>query len=84
MKTINILAIAPYEGMAETLSLLAREREGIRMTIRTGNLQEGLEIARTLTARNDYDVIISRGGTAELLRKELNLSLLILLVISHS
>ncbi len=73
MKTINILAIAPYEGMAETLSLLAREREGIRMTIRTGNLQEGLEIARTLTARNDYDVIISRGGTAELLRKELNL-----------
>lgn len=73
MKTINILAIAPYEGMAETLSMLAKEREGICITIRTGNLLEGLEAARTLIARNEYDIIISRGGTAELLRKELNL-----------
>lgn len=73
MKVIRILAIAPYEGMAETLSSLSENRADIEMTIRTGNLQEGLEIAMTLTARRDYDVIISRGGTAELIRKELDM-----------
>lgn len=72
MKKVKILAIAPYQGMAETLSALTDNREDIDVTIRTGNLQEGLNIAQSLTVRNNYDVIISRGGTAELIRKELD------------
>ena len=72
MKKVKILAIAPYKGMAETLSALADDREDIDVTIRTGNLQEGLGIAQSLMVHNNYDVIISRGGTAELIRKELD------------
>lgn len=73
MKRVKILAIAPYKGMAETLSVLTEGREDIDVTIRTGNLQEGLNIAQSLTVYNNYDVIISRGGTAELIRKELDM-----------
>ena len=73
MKKIKILAIAPYEGMAETLSVLSENRRDIEMTIHTGNLQTGLDIARSLTAQREYDVIISRGGTAELIQRELDL-----------
>ena len=73
MKRVKILAIAPYKGMAETLSVLTKGREDIDVTIRTGNLQEGLNIAQSLTVYNNYDVIISRGGTAELIRKELDM-----------
>lgn len=71
MKKLNILAIAPYEGMAEILNCIARERDDINLTIRVGNLKEGLEIAAELCQNNEYDVILSRGGTAELIRQEL-------------
>lgn len=73
MRKTKILAIAPYEGMAELLAIIARERTDIDLTIQPGDLAEGLEIARTMTLYEDYDAIISRGGTAELLRKELSI-----------
>lgn len=71
MRKIKILAIAPYEGMAETFLALTKDREDIDITIRTGDLQEGLRIAKEL-AYQDYDVIISRGGTADLIRSEID------------
>lgn len=70
MKKVKILAVAPYEGMAETLSLAGKKRNDIDMTVKIGNLQEGLNIAKELAFQN-FDVIISRGGTADLIRSEL-------------
>lgn len=72
MRKIKILAIAPYEGMAETISSLSSTREDIDITVRIGDLKEGLSIAKEL-CHNNYDVIISRGGTADLIRGELDI-----------
>ncbi len=72
MRKIKVLAIAPYEGMAEIITALSAAREDIDITVRTGNLHTGLRIAHELSYK-DYDVIISRGGTAELLQRELEI-----------
>ncbi|MDD2957226.1 MAG: PrpR N-terminal domain-containing protein [Lachnospiraceae bacterium] len=68
----KLLVIAPYEGMAETFSQVAKTQNNANITIRTGNLEEGLRIAYEENYRS-YDVIISRGGTATLLRSELDI-----------
>ncbi len=67
MKKIKMLAVAPYEGMAEAIATIAKERNDIDLTVQTGDLSTGKNIAIELS-HNNYDVIISRGGTAELIR----------------
>lgn len=67
MKKIKMLAVAPYEGMAEAITAIAKERNDIELTVQTGDLSTGKNIAIELS-HNNYDVIISRGGTAELIR----------------
>ncbi|MFQ8689765.1 MAG: PrpR N-terminal domain-containing protein [Blautia sp.] len=67
MQKIKILAVAPYEGMAETIASIATERDDVEMTVQTGDLNTGKKIALELSHKN-YDVILSRGGTAELIR----------------
>jgi transcriptional regulator with PAS, ATPase and Fis domain len=69
---IRILAIAPYEGMEPLLSKLAEEYENINLTILVGDLKKGVEIAQSNFHEN-YDVIISRGGTAKLIRQSVSL-----------
>ncbi len=73
MKKTKILAIAPYKGMAELLAANAKDRDDIDLTIEYGNLAEGLQIAKAMTFYKNFDAIISRGGTAELIRKELSI-----------
>lgn len=65
--TTKILAIAPYEGMKETLLTLVRGRNDILLTVEVGNLEHGLSIVQEHKYK-DYDVIISRGGTAQLIK----------------
>ena len=65
-RKIRILGIAPYEGMKTTMQKLAAGREDLELDVYTGNLNEGVEIAKQYFNTN-YDVIISRGGTAELI-----------------
>lgn len=66
MKKIKILGIAPYEGMKSMMLKLAKTRDDIDLTVYVGDLNEGVEIAKR-NFYSDYDVIISRGGTAELI-----------------
>lgn len=73
MKKIKILAITPYKGMAELLTIAAKERTDVELTIQAGDLTEGLRIAQTMTLYENYDAVISRGGTAELIRKNLSI-----------
>lgn len=68
MDKVRILGIAPYEGMKALMQKLAAEDPGIDLTVFVGDLQEGVEIARS-NFHNNYDVIISRGGTAELISR---------------
>lgn len=65
-KKTKILGIAPYEGMKSLMIRLADQREDIDLTVYVGDLEAGAEIASRHTLQ-DYDVILSRGGTAEMI-----------------
>ncbi len=70
--TLRILAIAPYEAMKTALLRAAEAFPDIQMDAYTADLQEGVEIMRQLSEEN-YDAVISRGGTADLIRPETHL-----------
>ena len=72
MRKIKILVIAPYEGLADAVSAIAQERQDVDMTVEVGDLDAGKRIAMSL-AHNNYDIILSRGGTAELIRSAVDL-----------
>lgn len=67
-RSIRVLGIAPYEGMKTAMQKLAAEREDLELDVYTGDLNKGVEIARQ-NFNSNYDVIISRGGTAEMIEK---------------
>lgn len=69
---IRILAIAPYASMESLLVKLAEEYPNIDLTITVGDLKKGVEIAQN-NFHADYDVIISRGGTAKLVQQSVSL-----------
>ncbi|RHR31491.1 AAA family ATPase [Clostridium sp. AF19-22AC] len=68
MEKTKILAIAPYRGMYELILLLGKRRNTIELTVYEADLNEGVNIVKHLNKEN-FDVIISRGQTAELLSK---------------
>lgn len=65
---VKILGIAPYEGMKSIMSIISSQRDDIDLTVFVGDLNEGVEIAKRNISSN-YDVIISRGGTAQMISK---------------
>lgn len=71
---VRVLAIAPYQGLAIALRRIANEYENIDLTCIVGNLSAGVTAAQEhMTSGNRYDVIISRGGTADLMRESFSL-----------
>ena len=69
--TIPVALIAPYAGMAELAEEIRGEFEKpIRIEI--GDLMEGVRKGNDLVARG-VEVVISRGGTAQLLKKHLQI-----------
>lgn len=69
MQVTRILGIAPYEGMQNLMKQVAAKRTDVELTAFVGDLEEGARIAQTYTI-HDFDVIISRGGTAERIRQQ--------------
>lgn len=69
---IRVLGIAPYEGMKTLMSSVVADYPQIDLTLFVGDMEQGLEIARS-NFHGDYDVVISRGGTAKMLQKNLAL-----------
>ncbi len=67
MDKTRILGIAPYEGIQFLMQQVAERRSDIELTTFIGDLKEGLRIASKYTPY-DFDIIVSRGGTAELIR----------------
>ncbi len=65
---IRILGIAPYEGMETLMQRLASRRDDISLDVRVGNLDQGAAIVKSI-CESDYDAIVSRGGTAQFIRK---------------
>lgn len=64
----RILGIAPYEGMQITMNRAAQAYPNVQLDVFTGDLDEGVAIVQRVPP-NAYDCIISRGGTAELIRQ---------------
>ncbi len=64
----NILGIAPYEGLKYLMDSLAQQKEDIQLTCFVGDYLEGKEILEQ-TDLTGYDVILSRGGTADLIQE---------------
>jgi len=64
----HILGIAPYEGMQTVIERIAEEYPNIQLDAYTADLEEGVAIVRNSQMEN-YDVIISRGGTADRIRE---------------
>ncbi|WP_295765460.1 sigma-54-dependent transcriptional regulator [uncultured Oscillibacter sp.] len=69
---IRVLGIAPYEGMKALMSNLAEGYPQMDLTLFVGDRELGLEIARA-NFHGNYDVVISRGDTASMLRRDLSL-----------
>ncbi|MDN2454314.1 sigma-54-dependent Fis family transcriptional regulator [Lactobacillus sp. UCMA15818] len=65
--TDNVLGIFPYEGLKNTTMQLLKEYPMIKMDCYVGDLQRGLEIAESKLASKNYCLIVSRGGTSNLL-----------------
>lgn len=64
----RILGIAPYDGMHITMNRAAQAYPNVQLDVFTGDLDVGVAIVQRMPP-NSYDCIISRGGTAELIRQ---------------
>lgn len=69
---IRVLGIAPYENMKSQMSSLAKDYPQMELSLFVGDRETGLEIAKQ-NFHGNYDVVISRGGTASMLRQNLAL-----------
>ena len=67
-RKLKILGIAPYDGMKVLMEKVAEQRNDIILDAFVGDLYDGVEIVKNRSHYN-YDAIISRGGTAELIEK---------------
>lgn len=65
---VRILGIAPYEGMQAAMERAADNSPDIHLDVYIGDLEEGVAVVREHQAE-DYDCIISRGGTAKLVQQ---------------
>ncbi|NHN28950.1 PrpR N-terminal domain-containing protein [Paenibacillus agricola] len=68
---LKFLLIAPYRGMKDLLEDLPRA-DAYEVYAEVGDLRLGLDVAQA-AEQNGYDVIISRGGTAQLIREHVRL-----------
>ena len=69
---IRVLCIAPYDGMKSLMAGLAEEYPQFDLSLFVGDREHGLEIAKS-NFHGNYDVVISRGGTADMLRQNLSI-----------
>lgn len=68
---MKVMAIAPYEGLKELMVQVAGG-ENFEFEAASGDLEKGVELAKQAEA-NGTDLIISRGGTAELIQQEVSI-----------
>lgn len=73
MANIKILGIAPYPGLKKLLENEGIHHPNLTLNCWVGDLEAGLEIAMREIRQTDYDLVISRGGTATLLKEKLTL-----------
>lgn len=68
---IEVLAILPYIELSKQVEKEAEAYPHLKVTCRVGNLDQGVQAAKEELKNKSYDMILSRGGTAELLRSNI-------------
>ncbi|MCQ4864633.1 sigma-54-dependent transcriptional regulator [Pseudoflavonifractor phocaeensis] len=68
MRKVRLLCIPPYEGMYNLMTNIAARRSDVELIIHMGNMEDGLKVVRE-HYDDHIDAVISRGGTAETIRK---------------
>lgn len=69
MKKINIAIITPYEELKDLVNSVFEEKKyNLEISVSVGDLEAGVEIAKE-AEKKGTDIIISRGGTAELIEQ---------------
>ncbi|WP_096434473.1 PrpR N-terminal domain-containing protein [Alteribacter populi] len=67
---INVLVVAPYRGLAILTKEIKKELVPFKVTVHQADLKESLAIIDEYERKGvNFDYIVSRGGTAKLLRK---------------
>ncbi|BBP92213.1 hypothetical protein BsIDN1_58310 [Bacillus safensis] len=69
---IKVLGVAPYKGLGDVLIDLAKEEENMTFQLVVGDLRSGVALAEQAEAQG-MDIIMSRGGTAALIQKHVNI-----------
>lgn len=72
MRKVKVGFISPYEAMMPLIDELALEQDDLQITRAVGNLEAGVALALEME-RNGADVLISRGGTAKMIREAVSL-----------
>jgi len=72
MSRIKILGIAPYLGLKELMQDIAHQRSDIELEVYVGDLSDGVELVLE-HQRRGFSGIVSRGGTAEIIRRVANI-----------
>lgn len=65
-RKIRVLGIAPYEGLKYLMNTIQKENEDIELDVFLGDLEIGVSIALEQMTEG-YDMILSRGGTFQLI-----------------
>ena len=69
---MKVLGVAPYEGMQSLMYKVAEEFPDIELSVFLGDLAAGVAVVQERMQEN-YDIVISRGGTAGLLRQQISI-----------
>lgn len=69
---IKVLLIAPYQGLIKIAENYIGEHNNLSIDVSFGNLEDGVQLAEQAEL-DGYDVIISRGGTANLIEQAVNI-----------
>ncbi|QXE17868.1 sigma-54-dependent Fis family transcriptional regulator [Clostridium sp. 001] len=69
---MKVVAIAPYNGLKELILQLSKDEEDIDMQVEVGDLTQGVNMAK-MAEKMGADIIISRGGTAQLIQKQVSI-----------
>ncbi|MDM8214501.1 PrpR N-terminal domain-containing protein [Enterococcus hirae] len=72
LSKIKLLGIAPYEELNNSMNIVSKQFAEVHSDIYTADLEEGQRLAAELYS-NGYDAIISRGGTADLIRRSVSI-----------
>ncbi|MGM0240133.1 PrpR N-terminal domain-containing protein [Enterococcus sp. AZ103] len=68
---MRILAIAPYENLKQRIDTLSSQYPELEVDTYVGDLHDGVKIVEKLG--KSYDLILSRGGTAQQIKKNTHL-----------